>query len=386
MAAKKSDILDLLKGVEVSVGNKKKPRLVMGNQLSDAVIVPFGIPSIDAASNAGGHPRGVIIELFGPESSGKSYAAYKMIASYQALGLNAALLDAEGAYWPSWVASAGVDITKLVIGQTFDSGEQTMMYAEKLAETKAFGIIVIDSIAALLPQNEAKSDLDGKTLMGVHAAMMSRCLRKISGVMAKTDTTLVCINQTRNKIGVMFGNPEVTSGGNALKFYAGMRIGLQHIGIEKGKADGVEGPIGIRTRVKFIKNKIGQPFGTDEFCIYHVEGLDTPMVKLVNLALRLRVGAGRKAFDDSDPDKKTFAWKDKDGDIVDTECSTASDLSEWFEANDMVKEVVEMVIEKAKAKNVEIPPEVIALANPSEQSEETQADQTEDKQPEKKKA
>jgi len=386
MAAKKSDILDLLKGVEVSVGNKKKPRLVMGNQLSDAVIVPFGIPSIDAASNAGGHPRGVIIELFGPESSGKSYAAYKMIASYQALGLNAALLDAEGAYWPSWVASAGVDITKLVIGQTFDSGEQTMMYAEKLAETKAFGIIVIDSIAALLPQNEAKSDLDGKTLMGVHAAMMSRCLRKISGVMAKTDTTLVCINQTRNKIGVMFGNPEVTSGGNALKFYAGMRIGLQHIGIEKGKADGVEGPIGIRTRVKFIKNKIGQPFGTDEFCIYHVEGLDTPMVKLVNLALRLRVGAGRKAFDDSDPDKKTFAWKDKDGDIVDTECSTASDLSEWFEANDMVKEVVKMVIEKAKAKNVEIPPEVIALANPSEQSEETQADQTEDKQPEKKKA
>jgi len=376
MAVKKSDILDILKGVEVSIGNKKKPRLIMGNQMPDAELVSFGVPSIDSASNSGGHPRGSIIELYGPESSGKSYVAYKMIASYQALGMNAALLDVEGSFWPTWVAASGVDISKIVIGQTFDSGEQTMMYAEKLAETKAFGIIVIDSIAALLPKNEAVQDMDGKTLVGAHAAMMSRCLRRLHGVVTRTETTLVCINQTRSKIGVMFGNPETTPGGAALKFYSAMRIGLQHIGIEKGDVEGIEGPIGIRTRVKFIKNKVGQPFGADEFCIYHVEGIDTPMVKLVNLAIRLRISPGRKSFDDRDPDNKTFSWKDTDGDIINTECSTASDLAEWFEANNLVQDVVQKIVVKAAAKAIDVPPEVLALGVKTEEVQE-QSDQSE---------
>lgn len=374
MATKKSDILELLKGVEAAVGNKKKPRLFLGNQLSDATIIPFGIPSIDAASNAGGHPRGIIIEIYGPESSGKSYAAYKMIASYQSLGLNCCLLDVEGAYWPSWIASAGVDITKLVIGQTFDSGEQAMMYAEKLAETKAFGLIVVDSIAALLPQNEAKADMDDSAKVGAHAAMMSRCLRKLQGVTQKTDTTMLCINQTRSKIGVMFGNPETTPGGAALKFYAGMRIGLQRIGIEKAKVDGIEGPIGIRTKCRFEKNKVGQPFGTDEFVIYHIEGVNTPMVQLVNLAIRLKVVPGRRAFNEDDPDKKTFIWKDGEGEANDTECATASDLAEWFEANQMVPKVVAMIVAKAKGKDVEVPPEVVALGDPAEKTAEGQAE------------
>ena len=144
----------------------------------------------------------------------------------------------------------------------------------------------------------------------------------------------------------MFGNPEDTPGGKALKFYSGMRIGLQFIGKELGKIDGVDQPIGIRTRVRFVKNKIGQPFGEDEFVIYHVEGVNTPMAQMVNLAIRLRV-VSRKAFDDDDPKAKTFAWKHDSGDVEDTTCVTAADLSDWFEANELVVQAVERIIEKS---------------------------------------
>lgn len=362
MAAKKgAEMKELLAGVEVAIGNKKKPRLSYWNDKEMGTIVPFGIPSVDTASNVAGHPRGCIVEIYGPESSGKSYTAYKMIAAYQAAGMNAALLDVEHALWGPWVAKAGVNLDKLIYGQDFESGEQTMLYAEKLAETGAFGIIVIDSIAALLPQSEANASLDDSARVGAHAAMMSRCLRKLNGVMSRTETTLVCLNQTRTKIGVMFGNPETTPGGLALKFYAGMRLGLQFIGKEMAKVDGVDKPVGIRVKVRFIKNKVGQPFGEDEFVIYHVEGINTPMVQLVNLAIRLRVVPGRKAFNEDKPDKKTYYWKDEDGSVIDTLSTTASDLAEWFEAEGMVAKVVDMVVDKAKTKTIEVPPEVLLL-------------------------
>lgn len=354
------DMQAVLAGVEIQTGNKKKPKLRLATDIVANDIISFGIPSVDAASNTSGHPRGEIIEIFGPESSGKSYTAYKLIASYQAAGLNACLIDVEHAFWLPWVAQAGVDISKLVIGQDFDSGEQAFVYAQKIAETNDFGVIVIDSIAALLPQSEADSSMDANARVGAHAAMMSRCLRVLKGVMSRTNTTLVCINQTRTKIGVMFGNPEDTPGGKALKFYSGMRIGLQFIGKEMGKIDGVDKPIGIRTKVKFVKNKIGQPFGEDEFVIYHVEGINTPMVQLVNLAVRLRI-VSRKSFDDDDPKKKTYSWKNALGEAEDTECDTASDLADWFEANDLVSKVVEMIEAKAKDKNIEIPEEVLNL-------------------------
>jgi RecA/RadA recombinase len=161
----------------------------------------------------------------------------------------------------------------------------------------------------------------------------------------------------------MFGNPEDTPGGKALKFYAGLRIGLQFIGKEMAKVDGVEKPIGIRTKVKFLKNKIGQPFGEDEFVIYHVEGVNTPMVQLVNLAIRLKI-VTRKAFDEGDAKKKTFSWKHNDsGEAEDTGVDTASELADWFEMKDLVVKVVELIESKAKDKNVEIPPEVLELRN-----------------------
>lgn len=365
MATKNTfDMQACLDGVEAQVGNKKKSRLRLANAVISDEIISFGIPAIDTASNAGGYPRGEIIEIFGPESSGKSYTSYRAIASAQNQGMNACLIDIEYAFWPEWVAKAGVDLNKLVIGRDFESGEQAFLYVEKLAESNAFGIIVIDSIAALLPKVEFTGAMDDNARVGAHAAMMSRCLRKLKGVMSRTHTTLICLNQTRNKIGVMFGNPEDTPGGKALKFYAGMRIGLQFIGKEMGKIDGVEKPIGIRTKVKLVKNKIGQPFGEDEFVIYHVEGVNTPMAQLVNLAIRLRL-APRKSFDEDDPKAKTFAWKHDSGEVEDTTCKNASELSEWFEANNLVVNVVEKVIEKAKLKEIDVPDEVVALRTTS---------------------
>lgn len=368
MATKKgSELKDIMAGIEAAVGNvgaKKRPRLSMGNEIVDADIVSFGIPSVDAASNIGGVPRGVIVEIFGPEGSGKSYTCYRTIASFQAAGLNAMLLDVENAFYDDWVARAGVDTSKLVVGRDFESGEQALMYAEAAAKTKKFGVIVVDSVAALLPQSEADSSLDDNARVGAHAAMMSRCLRKLQGVMAQTDTLLLFTNQTRTKIGVMFGNPEDTPGGKALKFYAGMRLGLQFIGKEMAKQDGADKPVGIRTKIKFIKNKCGQPFGEDEFVIYSVEGINTPLVQLVNLAIRLRI-VGRKAFDEDDPKKKTFSYKNADGDVEDTGCVTASDLAEWFEAQEVIPTVVAAVIAKGKDKGVDIPEEVKTLAAPA---------------------
>lgn len=361
-AEKELSMQEVLDAIELQVGNKKKPRLKLANAVVADDIISFGIPAVDSASNTGGYPRGEIIEIFGPESSGKSYTSYRAIAGVQAAGLNACLIDIEYAFWPSWVAKAGVDLSRLVVGRDFESGEQAFLYAQKIAESKKFGMIVIDSIAALLPQSEATAALDKNARVGAHAAMMSRCLRQLKGVCSKTNTTLVCINQTRVKIGVMFGNPEDTPGGKALKFYSGMRIGLQFIGKELGKIDGVDQPIGIRTRVRFVKNKIGQPFGEDEFVIYHVEGVNTPMAQMVNLAIRLRV-VSRKAFDDEDPKAKTFAWKHDSGDVEDTTCVTAADLADWFEANELIVQAVERIIEKAAKKNIDVPEEVLELKN-----------------------
>jgi len=367
MAPKRSsEMKDILEDIEAQVGNKKKPKLVMANNIEAGDLISFGVPSIDAASNAGGHPRGAIIEIYGPESSGKSYTSYKIIKAYQDLGKNALLLDIENAFWPNWVAQAGVDLSKLIIGQDFDSGEQAMMYAQHAALSKQFGVIVIDSIASLLPQSEADSTLDSNARVGAHAAMMSRCLRQLKSDMSRTDTTLICVNQTRNKIGVMFGNPEDTPGGKALKFYADMRIGLQFIGKEMAKVDGVDKPVGIRTKVKFAKNKVGQPFGEDEFVIYHVEGINTPIVQLVNLAIRLRV-ISRKSFDDDDPKKKTFCWKGSGSENEDTECTTASDLAEWLDAKELISTVVDLVLEKSKGKDIDIPEEVLKLKNSTEE-------------------
>lgn len=359
MAAKKgSEMLSILEGIEISVGNKKKPKLTTWTDREMCDMFTYGLPALDSASNCGGSPRGRVIEIYGPESCGKSYTALKMIAAFQAAGENVCLIDVEHSFWGPWAAQQGVDINKLVYGQNFTSGEQAMDYAKEVCKTGKFALVVIDSIAALLPKAESESEFTDNARVGAHAAMMSRTLRVVQDEASKTDTTLVCINQTRTKIGG-YGDPEETPGGKALKFYATHRISLRRVGIEKGKVDGTEKPIGIRTKVKFVKNKTGQPFGEDEFVIYFAAGSNTPIVQLVNLAIRLKVVGGRKASEE-DEDIKHYHWK-VDGDLVDTGCGSAADLAEWFEAQDLVLDVLNMVEAKAKEKVVEVPEEVTAI-------------------------
>jgi recombination protein RecA len=363
MAGKKSDVVDILKDIESSLGNSKKPKLTLWTERSQGDIMTYGVSGVDNASNCAGHVRGGVIEVYGAESCGKSWLALQVMAAYQKAGELAALIDVEHSFWGPWAAQQGVDISKLIYGQDFTCGEQAMNYAKALCETGKFGIVVIDSIAALMPRSEVEANLDDPARVGAHAAMMSRCLRAVQDAASKTKTTLLCINQVRNKIGG-YGNPEETPGGKALKFYAAQRIELRRVNVEKSKVDGKDVAIGVRTKVTFIKNKVGQPFGTDEFMIFFSPDSNTPVLQLVNIALKLRVISTRKASEE-DEDIKTYHWKVGD-DMEDTKCSSAADLAEWFVANDLVLEVLDLVEAKnkeakEKGKDVEIPEEVLML-------------------------
>jgi recombination protein RecA len=277
------------RAIEAAVGQIEKQfgkgsimRLGQKDAIAPIAAIPTGSISVDYALGVGGVPRGRVVEIFGPESSGKTTLALQVIAQAQLMGGMAAFVDAEHALDASYARRLGVDLDSLLVSQP-DNGEQALEIVEVLVRSGGVDVVVVDSVAALVPRAEIEGEM-GEAQVGLQARLMSQALRKLTGVVSKSKTCLVFINQLREKIGVMFGNPETTTGGRALKFYASVRIDIRRIASIK---DGDQ-VVGGRTRVKVVKNKVAPPFREAEFDVMYGEGISREG-DLIDLGVERRI-------------------------------------------------------------------------------------------------
>src|SRR6478736_233741 len=283
MADEKTRAIDLaLSQIEKQFGKGSIMRLGSKEAIVPIAVISTGSISFDAALGVGGFPRGRVVEIFGPESSGKTTVALQVIAEAQKTGGMAAFVDAEHALDPIYARKLGIDVDNLLISQP-DAGEQALEIADTLVRSGAVDVLVIDSVAALVPRAELEGEM-GDSHMGLHARLMSQALRKITGSVSRSNTMLIFLNQIRMKIGVMFGNPETTTGGNALKFYASVRLDIRRIGAIKER----DQVIGNQTRVKVVKNKMAPPFRVVDFDIVYGEGI-SKLGELIDLGVKATV-------------------------------------------------------------------------------------------------
>lgn len=335
---KKAALEAAMKNIKKKFGDGAVMRLGENSSLK-VDSISTGSLTLDIATGIGGLPRGRIIEIYGPESSGKTTLALHCTAEAQKLGGDAAFVDAEHALDPVYAANLGVDVDSLIVSQP-DFGEQALEITEQLVSSGAVDIVVVDSVAALVPKSEIEGDM-GDSHVGQHARLMSQALRILAGTINKTNCIVIFINQLREKIGVMYGNPEVTTGGRALKFYSSMRIDVRKI--EQLKGAGSEF-IGSRTRAKIVKNKVAPPFKSAEFDIMYGEGI-SKVGEILDMAVQYDiVHKGGSWF--SYGDRRLGQGRDNVKEIIKNEPELAAELEQ------KIKDKIAEDIEKAKEERV----------------------------------